>query len=254
MAESMAVPDAESGPERVESVADHLTVVSSRRLPTGRLFEPVHEARMRPDLLALAETVGARHRHGGIALDELRTPYGVPDLTVVLPDRNAFATRLNSAVPPLLNEMDAAVVAMLSARYGRSAAEVGDRLGWDAAAFEHRIPLLIRQGAVRSGIDGRLRRDAALVPLGRVHAFEAKIKDWTRAFQQARRYSLWADYVTVVIDEPGGWIDDARRLARDRGVGLAVQSSWLVRPRMTRRPDARRMWASEHLAAALREG
>jgi hypothetical protein len=237
---------------RVDSAADNLILVSSQRLPTGRLFEPVHEARMWPDLLALAGTVGARHPHGGVAISELRTPYGVPDLTMILPDKECFPTRLSSDVPPLLNEIDAAVVASLSARYGRDEAEVGARLGWREEAFTHRIPLLIRQGAVRSGPDGRLRRDASLSPLGRVHAFEAKIKDWTRAFQQARRYSLWADYVTVVIDDPGEWIADAKHLAKDRGIGLAVKSSWLVRPRLTKRPDARRLWASEHLVAALK--
>jgi hypothetical protein len=253
VAESMAVLGSLPSPEQVADAVDHLSVVSSRRLPTGRLFEPVHEARMWPDLLALANTVGARHQHGGVAISELRTPYGVPDLTVILPDERHFSARLGSDVPPLLNEIDAAIVASLSSRYGRDQAEVGARLGWAEEAFAHRIPFLIRQGAAMVGADGRLRRHASLSTLGRVHAFEAKIKDWTRAFQQARRYSLWADYVTVVIDQPGEWLDDAKHLAKHRGVGLAVGSSWLVRPRLTKRPDARRLWASEHLAAALRE-
>lgn len=187
-------------------------------------------------------------------VEDLAGPIGIPDLTALVGPQQALRDRLVLDVPPLLNEIDAGVVAVAHPSAARSSEALARAVGWPVETVRRRIPKLVRVGGLIAVHPDRFVRPAALQPLGRIYAVEAKIRDWAGAVRQARSYSVWADSYLLVMGPLA-----ARSLERVCGeveidrAGLLVDGKWVRRPTMQRLPPKRRVWAAEHLVAAVRD-
>lgn len=108
------------------------------------------------------------------------------------------------------------------------------------------------RGALLFTRDGRYLRPEPLQPAGRLYAIEAKVRDRVAAVYQARNYLSWADSYVLVMGElgPGPLESVTRSVLLDKG-GLMVAGAWIVRPRLSKRNDGHRLWASEHFYAAI---
>ncbi len=228
-----------------------LTREATRQRP-GRLFEPNGER----SLMTLARRVitelhGADE--GALALKEMHAPFGVPDLTVIVGDSARRKSRLRLSVPPLLNEIDAGIVAVASQTVPRRVSRLASSLGWPVSTLERRIPHLLRNRALREIKPELLVRRSALEPIGTIFAIELKLSDWKRALTQGKTYRTWADAYLLIIDHvtENSIPDLAKAVRNDRG-GLVVAGNWIVKPRRSSRSPARRLWASEHVIAASR--
>ncbi|MGY2004324.1 hypothetical protein [Blastococcus sp. SYSU DS1024] len=229
-------------------------VVESLRPRAGRRFAPSHElALLAPAVDAAAALPGA-HR-GLLVVQEATGPYGIPDLTALVGPPALLAERLALDVPALLHQVDAAVAAVAHPRVGRSSSSLARLLGWPPETVERRLPDLVRVGALQERGPDRYVRPEALRPLGRMYAVETKVRDWSRALRQVRRYSVWADGYVLVMGELSARPLELLRVqvASDRG-GLVVGGRWVRRPAVQKLPPARRLWAAEYFVAAVREG
>ncbi len=223
---------------------------SSRPRP-GRRFEPTHELVLHDLAAELSINLRGAPR-GLVRVRELAGPIGMPDLTALIGDPGPLEARLALEVPPLLNEIDAAITATTYSHSPRSAAAVARALGWPEETILRRIPGLVRCGAlVRSG-ERTYKRPEALRPVGQVVAIEAKVKDWRGALAQARAYSVWADNYVIVMGAlaPSTVAKLRDEVTQDSG-GLVVDGAWVVRPRKREVARAKRVWASEHFVAGL---
>ncbi len=232
--------------EQVRSVR----VKESKRPRAGRRFLPVAEKELRSDAVRAARGLPGAHR-GLSVYEEVAGPFGIPDFLAVIGPRTLLRHRAALRVSPLLNEVDAGIVARASVRLGRSAEALAEQLSWDVGTVERRLPGLLRSGALMDVGAGRYVRPAALAPIGRLYAVETKVRDFRRALRQARTYALWCDnYVIVMPTLSEAVLDGAiDAVARDRG-GLVVDGRWIQRPGGRRIQPAPRLWGSEHLVAA----
>jgi predicted transcriptional regulator len=223
----------------------------SLREPSGRPFAPLAEADLLDDLVQTGRRI-SRSESDLLALREVVAPFGTPDLVVVEQSHDQVAARLASGVAALLNRTDADVVSTLNARTRREVEDICQILMWeDASIVERRIPKLLRVGAIHRSSRGGYLRHPEVRPLARLHALEAKVRDWRGGIDQARTYALWADTATLLV---GHLPRDNNRVleeARSWSLGLADTSQLLIRPRLRRHTVGRRLWASEHIVAAL---
>jgi hypothetical protein len=223
----------------------------SLREPSGRPFAPLAEAKLLDDLLRMAGQL----KHGAsqlIAVPELVAPFGTADLVVVDDPDSRLAARLECGIAPLLNRTDADIVSTLNARIKRGLEDVCRTLMWeDISIIERRIPRLLRVGAIQRSSRGGYLRHPDLVPFRRLHAFEAKVRDWRSGLQQARTYALWADAATLMLGHLPNNRDQVLAEAKRWSLGLADTNQILLRPRLRRHTHGRRLWASEHVAAAF---
>jgi len=225
--------------------------VHAGRPRAGRRFEPVRELELSNDALTAARTLPGAHRGVRILL-ETAGPLGVPDVLAVVGPLSVLDERLALDVPPLLNQVDAGVVAAAAASAPRTLATLARRLGWPEDTLERRLPHLLRSGALlQTGRDSYVRPEA-LRSVGRLYAIETKVKDWRRALRQARMYSVWSDSYVIVMPSLGsGSLPGLlAAVAADNG-GLMLDGEWVRRPRLFRRSPAQRLWGSEHVIAAF---
>lgn len=217
----------------------------------GRRFEPVAEAALERDAITVVRALP--HAHRGVAvLREAAGPFGIPDFVAVVGTQDALVARMASAVPPLLNQVDAGIVAVLSTRRGRTIDTIAASVGWSRQTVERRLPALVRATAISEVGPQRYVRAAALRPIGRIYAIETKMSDWRRAVRQARTYRLWCDnYVIVMASLSGSTLPLALDAIRADGGGLMSGGQWAIRMRSQHAPAARRLWGSEHVVAAL---
>lgn len=230
----------------------HLRETSRPR--AGRRFLPTHElALLQPAVDACSGLPGA-HR-GLLVVQEMTGPIGIPDLTAVVGDPCLLARRLSADVPALLHEVDVAVVSAAHAHRPLTAPSLATALGWPEATVRRRLGHLLRSGALVPAGRGTFVRPESLRPVGRVYAVEAKVSDWRRALLQVRTYGVWADgYVLVMGALSARAVAAVTSEVSLDGGGLVVDGRWLRRPTIRRLPLARRLWASEHVVAALRTG
>jgi hypothetical protein len=194
-----------------------------------------------------------RASSGLLALVELRAPFGVPDLTVVIGPPEPRRRRLRLDVPPLLNEVDAGIVSATSTTEARTPAEIAGLLGWPESTINRRIDGVQKSRAVVEAGDGGFVRRAALVPIGTTWAIELKVRDWRRAVTQCRTYLTWADgYILVLRSVSRSSQRELESLVAADGGGLVVADEWLIYPAERLLPEARRLWASEHFIAGRR--
>lgn len=227
------------------------SVWESSRPKAGRRFEPTHELALHEQAVDVSrQLVGAVR--GLVLVRELAGPIGIPDLTALVGASDRLDERLALDVPPLTHEVDAAVVSAAKHGSARSAATLARSLGWPESTVARRIPSLVRSGALLGRSRGTFTRPEALVPVGRIVAIEAKLKDWHGALAQARAYSTWADNYVIVMGALAPRVVEALRMeVRADNGGLVVDGKWLVRPRRRPLPLPKKMWASEHFVAAL---
>jgi hypothetical protein len=229
-----------------------LDPTETRRPRAGRRFEPIAERDLiRPALCAAQTLPGARE--GLHVLQEVAGPFGVADFIAIVGATRRVEARLALDVPPLLNEVDAGIVAVTSPHHGRTPARLAELLGWPVASIDRRLPGLLKSGAVRELRRGRFVRPDSLVPIGRAYAIETKMRQWRRALRQARTYRLWCDNYVIVMPALSRpvLVEALAKVEKDSG-GLFVDGRWEARPRLRRAEPARRVWGSEHLVAALR--
>lgn len=223
----------------------------SNRPRGGRRFQPSAErALIGPAQLAAAALPSA---HRGLRLiEELAGPIGVPDLTAVIGPPTALRARLESGIPALLNEVDAGVVAATHPSTPRSAQALANALSWPTETVERRLPQLLRSKALAEVRDGRYVRHPDLNPVGRLVAIETKVRDGLAAVRQCRAYTTWADTYVIVTGHLGPAATDRlmSQVVNDRA-GLVIDGRWHARPRIRGHGRARRLWASEHVVAAM---
>jgi hypothetical protein len=227
-------------------------VRDTSRPRAGRRFEPTHERALHDPAVTACGSLPGAHK-GVLVIREMAGPIGIPDLTALVGSPEALTARLSLDVDPLVNEIDAAVVAVASATAGRSADAISRALGWPRDTVMRRLPGLVRSGALCEIRPSLFVRPQALAPVGRLYAVEAKVRDRTAALQQARAYSVWADSYVLVMGPlaPRPLAHLREEVDADQG-GLVVDGRWLRRPVIRRLTRARRLWAAEHLVAAMR--
>ena len=226
-------------------------LVHAGRPRAGRRFEPVHEAGLLTDATAAAQSLPGAHRGLRVIL-ESAGPFGVPDVLAVVGPLNLLEDRLALDVPPLLNQVDAGVVAAAAPKAPRSVETLARRVGWPVETVSRRMPGLIRSEALMRSGPRSFVRPAALRPVGRLYALETKVKDWRKALRQARAYSAWCDGYVIVMPAlgPGSLAGVVEGVSGDGG-GLMVAGKWVRRPRLATRSAAQRLWGSEHVIAAF---
>lgn len=225
-------------------------VIRSLHRPSGRLFEPIAEKSLTESLLGLADEL---HSPGSrvVAVPEFVGPLGVVDLlALVVSDSLTVDRRMASGIPALLSEPDCVIVAALRPDEAMLVGELQQSVGVRPKTLQRRLQRLARVGAVTRCGDAVLRHES-LQPLGDLHVFEAKVSDWRSAMHQAARYGVWADFVSIVLGRvPSD--SAALSIAWDTSrAGLAHAGEWLRLPGRGRHGLARRLWAAEHVVAAL---
>jgi hypothetical protein len=236
--------------ERAASGRAPILEFVSQRKAQGRLFEPRQEAALLPDVEHLARGF-SKPDHLTILVRELVVPFGVVDLAALVVGAGALLARVRLGVPPILNELDAAIVAALGARRPNKIPTVARRLGWTVDTVLRRLPALRRSGAVRQVGRGSLLRADGLEPLGELVALEAKVRDWRGALHQAKTYGLWCDRAVGVLSEPVSSWDEVADAFRSARVGLALRREWAVKPVRRHLPAYRRLLGSEAFLAGL---
>lgn len=233
------------GAARTTRIAEH----TATRTRPGRRFLPTAELELGPALRDLASRLpGATG--GVLVVAEMPGPTGLPDL-VAVPVTSRLDARLAVDVPPLLSSADVRLAAACSPLRKSLTPTLARQLETDVESVRRRVRRLERTGALVADGAG-WRRHVALVPVGRLYALEAKVDDWNAGLAQALRYGAWADASAVVMGQlprdPSKPVAQATAL----GLGLAHGARWLVRPKVRRLSLAKRLFASEHLVAALR--
>jgi hypothetical protein len=218
----------------------------------GRLFVPTHELALHDDARAACTALPGSGR-GVSVIQEMAGPIGIPDLTALVGNPAALQARLALHVAPILNQLDAAIVATTPTRSPRSSEAMARILGWPEQILARRLPRLVDHGAVTLMDADRYLRPPEIRPLGRIYAVEAKVSNRGAAIQQARAYSAWADSYVLVMGplspRPLEILLDG--VDADKG-GLMVNGRWLRRPVIRPLSPVRRLWAAEHFVAAMK--
>jgi len=216
----------------------------------GRPFSPGAERALHPLVISTAHSA-TKYADNVLILPEFPLPVGVPDLTAVRLDEQALAVRIASGVPPVLGRHRAAVLAKCGPTRPTSLITLSRTLGVSERQTRGLIGELVRSGALTTEGTGWCRSSAVL-PLGKVFSFEAKVSDWRSGFAQCLRYGLHADNVTLILGRVGTKAARAAQEAcRAEGVGLVIEETRLVRSRSHTVPLARRLETSEHLLELL---
>lgn len=251
---SGAIPAASNDVWEAPAMSSIPDPVLSVRERGGRRFQPVHEHSLERVALEACTALPGAHR-GLIVVKEVVGPLGIPDLVAVVGDPKAVQHRLALDVPPLLNELDAAIVSAAAPRAARSANTLARRLGWDIETVLLRFPRLLEVGALAETSPGVVLRPAALRPVGRLYAVETKVSNWRRAVRQGRSYQLWCDTYIVVMEALSSMsLDGLLAATHEDGAGVVIDGRWRSRAHIRRQLVWRRLWGSEHVIAALGHG
>jgi len=219
-------------------------VLSTQR--AGRRFEPTVERLLDDDLRRLAERLPGADQ-GVIISREFPGPRGVADLVAITQSLHGLRARLQLGLPFLANLTDCIVVAALSPNRVKSTRTVARSTGMSIEQAERRLRALTSRGYV-ARVGGGFVRNPAIAPIGRAYALEAKVSDWQKGLSQAIRYSSWCDAAAVVLLNAPRDRSDVTDRFRRLGIGLAVQSTWVLRPRIGRPQPGFRLAMSEQLA------
>jgi hypothetical protein len=164
-----------------------LVVRQARRQNGGRRFAAQRELSL---AAAAREAMGLLpgSDEGLLVRQEAAGPFGIPDFLCLSGDLEVWRRRRRLLVPPILNPVDASIVAQASdARpYGVKTLAKFARL--PEATVERRMPHLLQTGGLLEYSASTVVRPNALRPLGRLFAVEMKVKDWQKALHQCRRY------------------------------------------------------------------
>lgn len=200
---------------------------------------------------AVREAVGnfARGRGDCYLIQELAGPFGRADFVLALPTQPALEGRIEVGLRPLRVMAEARLVAALSGHHARTIDEVATRGGMTSSAATRTARSLAGSGHVSILPNGRVRRHPALRPVVHTAAYEAKLKEWQSALRQARHYSLWNRWSTVVLETArnrSALVEGAKR----HGVGVVVARKRIIAARIQRVPGYLELMASETLLDA----
>lgn len=195
------------------------------------------------------------HANDVLVVPEMPSPLGMPDFVALIGGREWLDARMTASVPPILSEIDCAVLATLSPARSLSTESVARRIGWAPDEVKSVIARLVRVGAITLTASSAARLHPALRPSGSIVAVEAKLKDWRRAVLQGRSYRTWADNYVVVLGDVGATAKARaeKDVRMDRG-GLFTDAGWVVRPRSRQPAAARRLQGFEYILAAVSSG
>lgn len=225
-------------------------IVSVRPL-AGRRFEPKNELLLLPAAIRAAERrlMGPAKRLWFVT--EMKAPYGIPDLVAILGSEEQFERRRLCNVPPLLNQVDAGIVASIGSR-ASTIEEICARTGWEPSTIARRLPGLLKTEAATVNRAGSVLRNPAITLWGKATAVEMKINDWKRALGQCRKYLSWAETYLLVMDQaPTDRSSEFVCGIRSDRAGLVVDERWIIRPRPKAQTPQRRLWTCEHALSAL---
>ena len=175
---------------------------------------------------------------------EVPAARGVPDLSVVRFDPDRVAERIEKGIRCLTTDVEVRVVLALRQR-GADLAELAERLNLSRDYLRRSVlPMLTQLGwvEVRAGGAIQLRTGARSAGL-RVVTVEAKLRDWRRAFAQARHQQLSADAAYIALDAAHSRVPlgEIHGIA-ERGIGVVIvdaqtgQHTVAVRPRSVHAP------------------
>lgn len=220
----------------------------------GRRFEPVDELHLNDLVASLAASLPGQGEDV-LVVPEMPSPLGLPDFVALVGGREWLDARVAASVPPVLSEIECAVLAALSPVRSLAPESVARRIGWAPSEVQRVTIRLTRVGAVSASSTGAVRLHPALRPTGTMFAVEVKLKAWHRAILQGRTYRTWADNYVVVLGRVGATAEArAKESARSDGGGLFTDGGWVVRPRSRKPVASRRLQGFEHLYAALSSG
>lgn len=212
----------------------------------GRRFQPTDERLLDDDLRVLAAHLpGARE--GLILSVEVPGPRGVADLVAITRAHSSLRERLDARLPFLDSVTDCEVVSATAVQRTLTAAVIARSLGMSDEQVQRRLRALARTGHVRAVGTG-YRRSPAMMAVGNAYALEAKVNDWRQGISQALRYSSWCDAAGVVLLTTPRNLGEAKARCQSFGIGLAVKSRWIVRPRISQPKPGLRLWLSEQVA------
>jgi hypothetical protein len=221
----------------------------SAYLPPGRRFEPVAERALAPVVKDLASRLPG-NSSGVLATAEFAGPVGIADLVAVTRANELLPARIEVDVPVVNSLSDASVIAAVSPRRWTMVSDVTQAAGMSETQAIRRLRQLRDAGALIEW-QASYRRHPALVPIGRMYAFEAKVSDWRKATAQALRYARWADAVGIVLLRPPRDLEGLRAHARSLRIGVAIGNRWLVRPVLQPVSPGLRLLASEMFIAGF---
>jgi hypothetical protein len=211
--------------------ASKLFEASPVRVRAGRPFKPILEKELEVPLRILAARLPGS-RDGVYVTPEFVGSNGVADLVAVTRAEPDLQLRLIGGLPFLENLSIATIAAAIPLGRSISTEALSRRLHMSLRQVTVYCRELESMGVVSRGGSG-YRRDSSVRPVGRMYGFEAKVSDWSRAMGQAVRYSGWADAAAVVLLRAPTHLDKVAGHARAMRIGLAIGSSWVVRPRIT---------------------
>ncbi|MDE0802941.1 MAG: hypothetical protein OSA99_06415 [Acidimicrobiales bacterium] len=220
---------------------------SSQSVP-AHAFQPGDELRVHHAVRQAADEF-ASGRGDSFLVQEFAGPFGRADFVLAFPLNSRLDARRSSELRPLRVMAEARLVAALSGRYARAVDEVAARAGMTPSSVARTARELAATGHVFILSDGRLRRHAALAPVVRTAAYEAKVKEWQSALRQARHYALWNRWSTVVLETARNRPDLVAE-ARRHGLGVVVAGRSLTAARVQRVPAYLRLMASESMLDA----
>lgn len=220
----------------------------------GRRFEPVRERELHSDAIAACESLPGASR-GLVVVPEFAGPIGIPDFTAYVGPLSNLIARQSLAIPPVVSEIDAAIVSVAHVRRPSDVGQLATALGWPVATIAQRLRRLVIAGALVESRPGLYLRPSQLHATGRLYAVETKIEDWNRALRQVRTYRIWADAYVLVMKSlsPKVTASLLAEVKRDQG-GLVIDGQWLARPRIGTTDEWRRLQAVERFASVTENG
>lgn len=220
----------------------------------GRRFEPIQERELHADALRAIRAIPNASR-GVVVVPEFAGPLGIPDFTAFIGDASKIRVRQSLEVAPITNEMESGIISAAHAHRASSAQAIARSLGWPLEAVDPRVKALTKKRALIKLAPDRFVRPEPLEPGGRLYAIEAKVSDWKSALRQVRTYRVWADSYVLIMGRLSERALEAltTEVQRDEG-GLMVSGHWVVRPKLGKVADRRRLQAWELFADATRGG
>jgi len=211
-------------------------------------FQATDEIRVYDSVRDTAAEFASR-RDSSFLIQELAGPFGRADFLLAFPDWSRLTARQNVGLRPLRLMTEARLVAALSGRYARTIDDVALRSGMTASSANRTARDLAGSGHVQVALDGRLRRHPDLVSVVTTAAYEAKVREWQSGLRQARHYALWNRWSTLVLEIARNRPELVKQ-ARRHGLGVVVDGTRLVAPRVQRVPSYLQLMASETVLAA----
>ncbi|MFJ3490220.1 hypothetical protein [Leifsonia aquatica] len=163
---------------------------------------------------------------------------GIPDLVAVRFDPEVVATRAELDIRSLSSDVEVRVVQALRKAGPVEVGELADQINLTRDYLRRSVlPMLEQLGWVTT-VAGTVNLQPGTKPVGRrVVTVEAKLRDWLRAFNQARNQLYSADAAYIALDEATAAtaVKQVDAIA-ERGIGVITVNAESGRHRVLVRP------------------